>query len=225
MRRNVRREIFGGMVSLTAFASVALLVFSSLTQSLDANGALFVNHTDPGSVGTFLTVLLTEYGREVVWGIVVLVMLLLGGKPTKMLAIELVALLIVGILVGDVAKLALFRARPSEVLSGIVTRVPVGEDSSFPSGHAMSVAIGSAFALLRFRRKALAVALSVEGGAICYSRVYVGVHYPLDVVSGAFLAFAITLIGTNLIDKYLSCYLGELSDLFVRILRDGPIDI
>ncbi len=55
--------------------------------------------------------------------------------------------------------------------------------TSFPSGHAASAA---AFAVaVGSERRALAPALAVVGAGVAYSRIYVGVHYPGDVVVGA----------------------------------------
>jgi undecaprenyl-diphosphatase len=62
---------------------------------------------------------------------------------------------------------------------------------SFPSGHAMvSFACATVLALavprLRWQLYALATLIS-------FSRVYVGVHYPLDVLAGAVLGVAIAI--------------------------------
>jgi undecaprenyl-diphosphatase len=69
--------------------------------------------------------------------------------------------------------------------------VALPHSSSFPSGHAAtSFACATALSVLAPR---LAPAFVVLACAIGYSRVYVGVHYPLDVVGGAVLG---VLVGT-----------------------------
>ncbi len=74
--------------------------------------------------------------------------------------------------------------------------VHVPGSASFPSGHAATsfacaVILARAAPRLRFALYALAA-------LIAWSRVYVGVHYPLDVVAGAALGVAVGLAVTAL---------------------------
>src|SRR2546423_11247748 len=71
--------------------------------------------------------------------------------------------------------------------------VPVPLDHSFPSGHAATSFACATTLALAFPR--LAVPLYALAAAIAFSRVYVGVHYPLDALGGAVLRipFAIAL--------------------------------
>jgi undecaprenyl-diphosphatase len=67
--------------------------------------------------------------------------------------------------------------------------VEVPHSGSFPSGHAAtSFACAGVLAWLSPR---LAVPALLLASAIAFSRVYVGVHYPLDVLGGAALGLAV----------------------------------
>jgi membrane-associated phospholipid phosphatase len=83
------------------------------------------------------------------------------------------------------------RSRPPEAI-GLDALVGVPGSPSFPSGHAMSAfAVAGAIALLapRLRWPVLAFA-----AAIAFSRVYLGVHFWLDVLAGAALGLATGLL-------------------------------
>jgi undecaprenyl-diphosphatase len=91
-------------------------------------------------------------------------------------------------LAASLLKVIVDRPRPFDripeadpLLGGIV-------GNSFPSGHAATSAAGALALSLIAPRAAPYFALLA--GGIAFSRVYVGVHYPLDVIAGALLGFA-----------------------------------
>ena len=81
------------------------------------------------------------------------------------------------------------RPRPSMRYASPHTLVRAPTDPSFPSGHT-TIAFACAAVLAYFRPR-LAPLLFLLAAAIALSRIYVGVHYPLDVVGGAALGLAI----------------------------------
>ncbi len=68
--------------------------------------------------------------------------------------------------------------------------VHVPHSGSFPSGHA-ATSFACAATLARFAPRGVAVLLYVLAALIAFSRVYVGVHYPLDVIAGAVLGLGV----------------------------------
>jgi membrane-associated phospholipid phosphatase len=86
-------------------------------------------------------------------------------------------------LVAHVLKQAFDRERPSVADPDLGALAPIPGNPSFPSGHsATAFAAATAVAILcpRMRPYALAIA-----AAVALSRVYLRVHFPLDVFAGA----------------------------------------
>jgi undecaprenyl-diphosphatase len=106
----------------------------------------------------------------------------------------LFALVIAADLFADVAalalKVAIGRDRPPVRYAHPKALVTVPKDGSFPSGHAAtSFACATILALALPRR--WAPWLFLLAAAIGFSRIYVGVHYALDVIGGAALGILV----------------------------------
>lgn len=87
--------------------------------------------------------------------------------------------------------------RPFEVIDGIRTLHSSGLGDSFPSGHtAMAAAIAGAIKPYHHRAGMLLILFALLVGI---SRVYLGVHFPIDVIAG----FLIGLVIADLVRKVL----------------------
>ena len=79
------------------------------------------------------------------------------------------------------------RVRPPLQLPDIHTLVPLPTSDSFPSGHSATAFAAATVLALALRSGRVTAALFVLAAAVGYSRLYVGVHFPLDVLAGAAL--------------------------------------
>ena len=217
------KPFYTGIIFLALYIVTALLVHSGVTQSFDDQAALVINAT-LGSIISDIMYFASIYGREGVWIPVVIIMLALGKPNTKMFAMELAILFILGIIGGTLAKDIWYRSRPFIQLTSITLRVPRETDTSFPSGHAVIVSLGASLLLWKYwksSRKARVASflLAVEAAIVCYSRVYNGVHFPTDVIAGIFLGTAVTFIGGFLLERYLLSYLKKLGTIAERVTK------
>ena len=94
--------------------------------------------------------------------------------------------------VAEGAKHLFDRARPFISDTEIAPLIKTPSSSSFPSGHSATAAAGAIS--LSAAYPALAPAFALAGLLIALSRVYLGVHYPFDVLAGALIGAATTAV-------------------------------
>lgn len=75
-----------------------------------------------------------------------------------------------------------------------LVRDSCGGRHGFFSGHATNHFALAVFLSLLFRNKILTISLIVWASFIAYSRVYIGVHYPLDILTGALVGSLIGVV-------------------------------
>jgi undecaprenyl-diphosphatase len=110
------------------------------------------------------------------------------------LAFAVPAAVLLADLSASAVKNAVDRERPELALGGIDTLIDTPSSSAFPSGHAATSF--AAAVILATALPSLAPALFVLAATVALSRLYVGVHYPLDVLAGAALG---VLVATALL--------------------------
>lgn len=114
--------------------------------------------------------------------------LLLFFKPTRRAGVSALCAMLIGLIVVNFTiKPLVARDRPWLVIENFVNLVPEHDPNSFPSGHtnaAFAFALAVCMSAPKGWMKVAAVCMSVVMGL---SRLYVGVHYPSDVLAGAII--------------------------------------
>lgn len=123
--------------------------------------------------------------HSLLWTAIASGMALIGGRVAKRAAVRGIASIAATSAIVNVAiKPVVRRPRPSLRRVPAARRLPVAPlTTSFPSGHAASAAAFTFGVATDSRRTG--AALAPLAAAVAYSRIYVGVHYPLDVAVGA----------------------------------------
>ncbi len=117
--------------------------------------------------------------------IILCVILFCVPRTRKIGTVTLLALAIGFLCTNVVLKHLVARPRPWLDVAGLLPLVNEGDPNSFPSGHTCAAFAFAGAGLWAFPTK-WAKALALAGAILMgFSRLYVGVHYPSDVLAGA----------------------------------------
>ncbi|MDD7732992.1 MAG: phosphatase PAP2 family protein [Firmicutes bacterium] len=145
-------------------------------------------------------VFVTRLGNMGFFWILSALLLMSQKKYRKQAIILLLALLAGQFLNNLVIKNLVQRSRPCWLDPSVRLLIDVPKDFSFPSGHSMSSAIGAAMMTWTDRRLGLvAISLAI---LIIFSRLYLYVHFPTDVLAGVIVGLSIAFAAIYLARKY-----------------------
>lgn len=106
-------------------------------------------------------------------------------KTLKKTALYITESIAIGQAISFSTKAIVNRERPGEKYKGLLHPVNVAKNASFPSGHtALSFSIATSLTIANPKWYVAAPAFA-WAGLVGYSRLYLGVHYPTDVLAGA----------------------------------------
>ena len=180
---------------MLALAGMAVLIASDTNRSLFlylnglgtlASDVLWQNLTVLGGTLAGLTLLAPLIGRrpDIIWSLA--------------LAAILAALWVHGL------KDPIDHVRPPAAIPPELLHIigPAHRYSSFPSGHSTTIFTVAGILSLYLRRSALIWLLAAAALLIAISRIAVGVHWPLDVLGGAFGGWLSAVLGTLLAQRW-----------------------
>jgi undecaprenyl-diphosphatase len=200
--RNTRHvAITVAIASVVLFAGLAALVATGAADGLDNMIRGLVHRALPDSLAPLVRAV-TQLGSTVVLlALCAVAALTLFWFNRRRIALSLTLTLVATMLANTALKVVFQRARPEPYYGDIL------ETFSFPSGHSafsccfyMSIAaIAAAHAPTVAARATIFAGATVLIAAIGFSRVYLGVHYPTDVLGGVLVAI-VTVATARILD-------------------------
>lgn len=196
MKPPVKRALLWGGICTGAFAGVWALMASGLSHDLDDALILSATSFTREHPGWYRLLVVVDEALQPRWTYLVAsaICLVVGWRQRRQRAAIIV---VAGMLacwgLTNVVKLIAHRDRP--VVTDAVFHAP---GFSFPSGHASgSAAVATALVFFfwpQLKERGRAIAVAAGGGLMlvtCLDRVFLGVHFPTDVIAGTIFGMAL----------------------------------
>jgi len=170
---------------------IVLVILATLVFDLSITKLVVLNRID------FLNPLMIWIGSSVIYALVAVISvgLLIWKKDKRNYIPVLLFAIILGFVFSLILKQVIGRLRPE-----FAPLIEPLSQFSFPSGHA--IVVFSVLAILQKGFKKISKLWLVLAMVVCFSRVYLGVHYLSDVVFGALFGYFISIISLELEDNY-----------------------
>ena len=111
-------------------------------------------------------------------------------KETRQLAKETLFAFLICLALFSVLKLLFQRPRPFDTYKQLLPLIKRPHDYSFPSGHTACVFV-CAFMIHDQLSKKYTLPILAFAILVAFSRLYVGVHYPTDILAGILFAYIV----------------------------------
>ncbi len=157
----------------------------SLLQNIDNSILLFIKNNMHSNIMDKVMIAITALDNGGAIWIIIAVLLMINKKYRKISFVVLGALLLSAILGEGILKHVIQRIRPSADIPAINMLIAKPLSYSFPSGHTASSFAGAAV-LSNYLKKYKLVFFGLAS-LIAFSRLYLYVHYPTDVLAGIIL--------------------------------------
>ncbi|MCU0344218.1 MAG: phosphatase PAP2 family protein [Ignavibacterium sp.] len=174
--------------------------------SIDLAVFYFFNHTlSVGFLDKFFSIITNVNNWYITYIILLGISFSKGGLKGKLAVLGVILLIIVTDQTGyRLLKEFFARPRPCDILTDVLTPLGCTGTFSFPSNHALNNFAAALFFYRLFPK--LKWVLFITASLISISRVYLGLHYPSDIIGGAIIGLAFGYVfasGVLYFERYL----------------------
>lgn len=148
-----------------------------------------------------LMIVYTKLGNGGLVFIVLAVIFLFFRKTSRAGASAAAGLALGALSTNLIIKPLVARPRPWVVMEGWETLVTSSDMNSFPSGHTTAAFAFAAALCVALPQKWAKAAALIAAALMGYSRLYVGVHFPTDVLAGVVVGTLCGLLGGKIIAR------------------------
>ena len=151
--------------------------------TLDGNILIWIQENIRNSFLSSILIPYTSSGNFGILWICVIIFLFIFKKTRKAAALTLISFLLATLLNEVIIKNVICRPRPFEKIPELIPLVKKPTSWSCPSGHS-ATAFACALTIFLNAKKAVSIPFITLAIIMGFSRMYVGVHYPSDVLAG-----------------------------------------
>ena len=190
------------------------------------NQSVFLYLNAPADAGALVLAVARFLAEDLIWLVPAGLLFgwMFGNDGVRRAMLQATAAGVVALVCAQIIGAVWLHPRPFMIGLGhtYLAHVP---DASFPSDH-LTLWWAASFSLLTCRQiRAAAVVMSLSGLAIAWARIYLGVHFPLDMVGAVGVALLSTLAGTYHRDRYIALLFAAASSLhrvlFAPLIQRG----
>ena len=147
-----------------------------------------------------IMIFFTNLGDNGIIWIAIALILFLNRKYRKIGLFSIISLIICALVANIILKPLIHRPRPFTEIADIILLIKTPKDYSFPSGHTAASFV-MIFVFFRHIKKYF-IPVFVTGILIAFSRMYLSVHYPSDILAGLIIGIFSGLAGEKAVNRF-----------------------
>ncbi|RYY13965.1 MAG: phosphatase PAP2 family protein [Chitinophagaceae bacterium] len=195
----------GSILKTVLFLVLTALSLPALSQNWDIDIVKAINPQQPDAA-FFRATTSSVYAIGIAAPVGLFATGLIRNDPNlKRKSYEMVAAALVELGITGIMKNTIDRRRPAEKYPRAVFPYESHSGKSMPSGHTAMAFVTATSLSLQFKRWYVVIPSYLWATAVGYSRIYLGVHYPSDIIIGALVgagsAYVTHWLNCNIIQK------------------------